>query len=117
MAMDQSFVPPQSRIRMHNCTRKGKREARMMTTATPLAVIPPQTKSGKDYSTVLKMPEETLLAELTILDYLLHESISLRLGNLFPADSSLKEADMCLSLGRAQYYSELVQRKSPCPKN
>lgn len=58
----------------------------------------------------LEIPEDSLIAELAILEYLLHQSIVLRLNNLFPADPFLPASESASNLKRAQYFTEIIQR-------
>lgn len=81
----------------------------------------PSTKAGAGkVAPAVHLEEDGLLAELAILEYLLHQSVTLRLDNLFPLDSLCLPAARLDNLGRAHYYSQLVQsiawRHYWCPR-
>lgn len=66
------------------------------------------------------IPEGELVIELAILEYFLHESISLRLASLSSTDPCASALMRAARLRRAQYYSELIQSilsaRRPCLK-
>lgn len=60
-------------------------------------------------SIALQVYESALLAESTIIEYLVHQSIVLRLDNLYPADPLQPKAVRLANLQRAHHYSEIIQ--------
>ena len=58
-----------------------------------------------------QLTEGALLAELAILEFLLHQTIVLRLGNLYPVDPFLEDVERLTNLQRAQYHCEIISSK------
>ena len=65
--------------------------------------------AGDGPSLTTAIPEGELVVELAILEYFLHESISLRLACLSSTNPGPPAAVRAARLRRAQYYSELIQ--------
>lgn len=57
----------------------------------------------------VQLSESTVLAELAILEYLLHQSISLRLEYFNPVNLFLDAAERDVALQQAHYYCEIIQ--------
>jgi hypothetical protein len=69
------------------------------------------TSEGGNAPQLLQLTEGALLAELAILEFLLHQTIFLRLDNLYPVDPLLKDAKRLANLQRAQYHCEIISSK------
>lgn len=69
---------------------------------------PLTTLNARMVATGAHVEEGGLLAELAILEYFLHQSITLRLDNLVLRDSPELSTERLDNLRRAQYYSQLI---------